>query len=380
MPITGAHEQFRELTQLAATHGCPEHPKYALQVAWDGQSNCYVIRCREHDPDQVQPLESYTQMYKRGTPLPQDIADKVESNLKRRRQTMNRKAQAVEIIEADTGQLAPAPQIQKAIEYAHSLSLDPLLGHVCLYHGEPWVTIDGWYYRLRRKLPRACLESRPLTDEERKARRVEDHQHAWVAFVYEYQGGKLLATGYGDASKDKPWHRSAVEVLQPQRLAEKRAEEDAIRKVVPPGIDLAPTSEGPPTREVGPQGEPSMEENSDSPAEAPAASDEGSKEAETRASPATPARPAQPALTSTEKAPAEEKPKAPPRLLEVWLEIKAALSALPKGSDQQAARWLAKESNQEVSAKVFERPTPPVGMPGNLLFKLSQEMKKTNPA
>jgi len=72
-------------------------------------------------------------------------------------------------------------------------------------------------------------------------------------------------------------------------------------------------------------------------------------------------------------------PEPPPRLLEVWEEIKVALHSLPKGAEQQAARWLAKESGREVSTKVFEKPVPPVGMPANLLYKLAQELKAHKP-
>jgi len=71
--------------------------------------------------------------------------------------------------------------------------------------------------------------------------------------------------------------------------------------------------------------------------------------------------------------------KAPPRLLEVWEEIRASLKALPGGTERQAAKWLAKESGIEVSTKVFERPAPPVGLPGNVLFRLAQELKAHRP-
>ena len=81
--------------------------------------------------------------------------------------------------------------------------------------------------------------------------------------------------------------------------------------------------------------------------------------------------------SATTETPAQ---KPPPRLLDIWNEIKTALHSLPQGTAQQAARWLAKEWGIEVSAKVFERPAPPVGVPSNLLFRLAQELKKHTPS
>ena len=238
MALTDSMLPYRELQKTAATHRCPEHPKFALQVAWrDGR---YIIVCHDHEPEHLQPIPSLTQMYKRGESLPLPIVDRIENNMKRRNRAMAQESKtAISIIEASTGKLAPADQIQRAIAVAESLELNPLLGHICLYQGTPWVEIDGWYYRLRRKYGLAVdLRTRPLSEQERCDQRVEEHQHVWKAEVVIVATGQTIACGYGYSSTAEPWHKSPVEKLRPQRLAEKRAEEDAIRKVVPPGVSL----------------------------------------------------------------------------------------------------------------------------------------------
>lgn len=146
--------------------------------------------------------------------------------------------QGMAIYEASTGQLADVKLRYAAAQYARRVGLVPELGHICLYHGRPWVTIDGWFYRFRKKYPSGHVYTRPLTLEERTALNLEDKVQAWRADVYDTPKGDALSVGYGYASEgDEPLAlKSAVEPRWPWRLAEKRAEEDALRKAVP--LDL----------------------------------------------------------------------------------------------------------------------------------------------
>jgi len=139
------------------------------------------------------------------------------------------------IYEASTGEMVKGELRLAAIEYAKRVGLKPELGHICLYYGRPWVTIDGWYYRFRRAFPDGKVVTRPLSSNERLDSQLDDHVIGWKAEVYAKDGGELLAVGYGYASKsEEPLAKgSAVEPRWPGRLAEKRAEEDALRKVVP---------------------------------------------------------------------------------------------------------------------------------------------------
>jgi len=146
---------------------------------------------------------------------------------------VNKKEKLPAIYEASTGELAPATAAEMALKYAQEVGIKPERGHIVLYHGKPWITIEGWYYLLRHKFPSAKLLTRPLDYLERERAGVDEKIYAWKAEVYSRDGGDLLAEGYGYAREDEPLaQKSAVEPRWPWRLAEKRAEEDAIRKVV----------------------------------------------------------------------------------------------------------------------------------------------------
>jgi len=149
------------------------------------------------------------------------------------RERLGRRLPAV--YEASTGEMVKGELRLAAIEYARRVGLRPELGHICLYYGKPWVTIDGWYYRFRGAYPDGKVVTRPLSSNERLDFQLDEHIIAWKAEVYAKDGGDLLAVGYGYASKgEEPLAKgSAVEPRWPARLAEKRAEEDALRKVVP---------------------------------------------------------------------------------------------------------------------------------------------------
>lgn len=143
------------------------------------------------------------------------------------------------VYEATTGQVVAMNLRMAAIKYAVRVGLKPELGHICLYHGKPWVTIDGWYYLFRHKYPSGHIYTHAVSKEERELMKVEEDVHAWCAQAFDSPKGHELSIGYGyaRASDDPLALRSAVEPRWPWRLAEKRAEEDAIRKAVPLDIE-----------------------------------------------------------------------------------------------------------------------------------------------
>jgi hypothetical protein len=146
--------------------------------------------------------------------------------------------QSVAIYEASTGSLADVKLRFAAAQYARKVGLLPELGHICLYHGRPWVTIDGWFYRFRKRYPSGHVYTRALTQDEREGINLDEKIQAWKAEAFDTPKGDLLSVGYGYASEgDDPLAlKSAVEPRWPWRLAEKRAEEDCLRKAVP--LDL----------------------------------------------------------------------------------------------------------------------------------------------
>lgn len=132
--------------------------------------------------------------------------------------------------------MASGQQTIAALAFAREVGARPGLDEVQLYFGRPWLTIKYWYRHFKDIYPEGHVKTFPLSSNERAAMLVEEGTHAWKAEVYDGDG-KLLAMGHGFARKGEegPLARgSAVEPVWPWRLAEKRAEEDALRKAVPP--------------------------------------------------------------------------------------------------------------------------------------------------
>lgn len=238
--ITGDYEYLKG---IIAKHICPLHPRDELTVAWCKDAG-WLIRCGGgHYPDELQYVVGYVAAYKRGEDLPLPIANAIERKLGIRKEEKmpglmdipepEKGLQALAIYEASTGQVANRDARELAIAYAQEVGVLPQRGHICLYFGKPWITIEGWYYLLRQEFPNALLTTRPLENEERAKLKVDEKTHAWEAKVYDEDKGKLLSVGFGYANPDEPLaQNSPIEKRYPWRLAEKRAEEDAIRKVV----------------------------------------------------------------------------------------------------------------------------------------------------
>jgi len=216
--ITGDYDQLEE---LARTHVCPAHPDKELSVAQLPRVGL-VIRCGAGHYATV--LQGRKLLW---SPIMEEGGEMSKVDKEKR------EIKELAIYEATTGELASSTAAQIALKYAHEVGVKPERGHIVLYHGRPWITIEGWYYLLRQKFPSAKLLTRPLDYMERERAGVEEKIYAWKAEVYSRDGGDLLAEGYGYAREDEPLAKgSAVEPRWPWRLAEKRAEEDAIRKVV----------------------------------------------------------------------------------------------------------------------------------------------------
>lgn len=118
--------------------------------------------------------------------------------------------------------------------------------HLLLYHDKVTTTIDG-VYAWALKDPRfSRIISTPIMDASLKeAYGLGEDEIGVLAEVYEKDHSQPFCTGFGRASKDakNPVIRgSAVESFHPYRMAEKRAEAQALRKFRPIGVDV-PTKE-----------------------------------------------------------------------------------------------------------------------------------------
>lgn len=132
-------------------------------------------------------------------------------------------------------------EISALVSWAENLGLNAYLGHICLFYGKPYPTIDGYYYLNSRRQPPFHIGTRPMTDEEKIAFMIEDATHAFIAEAWLGEE-KLPETGVGYVTRDEQEEkserhpeqfRSPVVHGHPQRMAEKRAEWQLLRKLIP---------------------------------------------------------------------------------------------------------------------------------------------------
>lgn len=140
-----------------------------------------------------------------------------------------------------TGTPLTKQQLEGLVRWGTSLGLSPYLGHVCLYYGKPYVTIDGYYYKLNSERPELRVGTCPLTAPQREVYQVEMGDHAWIAQAWE-NGTLIMTSGLGivtreemdeTSKKDPSKFRAPIARDKPQRMAEKRAEWQLLRKLIP---------------------------------------------------------------------------------------------------------------------------------------------------
>ena len=237
-----------------------------LTLPWDGELNSLVVRCGHDRTHQGYARQlSFTEMYHRGLPVPPYVEEKIKKKEEKRMEQQSKQSTAREGYEAGKA-LAPAKfeagvqgvspdkalvlkdvgedkaltllQIRALVEFAAAVGLHAELGHVVMYYGMPYVTIDGHYYYAHASREFDGIKTRPATPHERENAMIAEGEHCWICEVYR-KGFEYPVVGFGRArgdEKDPVIRGSYVEPKHPQRLAEKRAEAQALRKAFPLGL------------------------------------------------------------------------------------------------------------------------------------------------
>ena len=243
--ITG---DFNELDQITKTHKCPEHPDMALTVAWltTGQ---FAIRCgADHFPEEVTRIPTLTEAYKQGEDIPEPLAGNIVKGQQRRARAAG--AAVIPFVlgevpkrDSETGELLTPEAIQALIDYAEKYGLDAYRGHVCLFHGDPYITVDGYFYKAKREKIPYSLTGRPLTRDELLLHHYEDDDLGYYSKVRRLDTGQEFE-GYGFVKKSELTERSKkspdrlrypVVAGKPGNMVIKRAEWQALRRAFPIG-------------------------------------------------------------------------------------------------------------------------------------------------
>jgi hypothetical protein len=235
---------YEEMQAYIETHRCACGSR--LTIAWGGSfgHNCYIVRCgKDPEHDTFTGHDKKEEDYKK---LKREVLKLDSKSL-----TTMPESQMIERINSAKfpQELSPADKILLA-KAAISYGFDPLMGEITIFQGRPYISIDGRYRMAQETEKLDGVESRPANEDERSEWRIPNDDYFFHAEVY-VKGSQRPFVGWGrvraeeqqikkDGDKYKPI------VTNPQRMAEKRAEAQALRKAfhIPlPSIEDVPEYE-----------------------------------------------------------------------------------------------------------------------------------------
>jgi len=244
MGKTSGEVTFEDIKRMTQTHLCAQC-EGALIIRWNHSIGDYELVCGRNPGHQGYQAIIYGKKALARGQGDQELGPggqrDIEQQLAKRPELINR----CPTQDVATHQTLSPSMVEELLVWGTSIGLNAVLGHVCLYFGKPYVTIDGYYYQLAKRTPEVKVGCRPCTTDERKALAAADSDIWWIAEAW-LGTTKLPTVGYGlvtgneqvEMSEKHPGEfRAPVVHSHPQRMAEKRAEWQLLRKIVPLDIE-----------------------------------------------------------------------------------------------------------------------------------------------
>jgi len=115
---------------------------------------------------------------------------------------------------------------------AKTYGFDPIMGEISIFQGKPYVTIDGRRRKAQETGTYCGLKTRPATPQERESWQIPAGDYFFHAEVTVKGGGFNVFEGWGRVRQAEitPGGKFKPIDVNPQKMAEKRAEADALRK------------------------------------------------------------------------------------------------------------------------------------------------------
>jgi hypothetical protein len=241
--------EYHEAQKLTKTHECAVCGG-RLAVAWGGSYgiNKHVLRCgndTKHDTiRKINPIPKY---------LREAVMEARELTIKR----IDKPAMLERVNKAKFPQDLTVAERNLLADICIQYKLDPLMSEVTVYQGRPYVTYDGRMRKAQETKLLDGIETRPATADEKKAFECADGDYLWVANVHvKEKSFPFVGWGYvraretqppvkADGSQGRAGYRPSE--VNPNRMAEKRAEMFALRKAfhlpLPTFIDGTPAGD-----------------------------------------------------------------------------------------------------------------------------------------
>jgi hypothetical protein len=239
-----AETKYAALRELEKTHVCATCGANLVTVWNDERAVSRLVCAKDHAHKGVKLILSNTTLLKRGELDTQHRAG-TQADMEKAITQGEGVTSLAPLKDVATGDKLTLIQVSALANFATSVGLKAPLGHVCLYYGNPYVTIDGYYYLKNKGALKFAVCCMPMDQDERFAYQVTEGSHAFIARAISL-GGDELNRGIGiitpeemsEKSKKNPEHFAAPIVHdKPQRMAEKRAEWQLLKKMIPLGAE-----------------------------------------------------------------------------------------------------------------------------------------------
>lgn len=232
--------EYEQMRAMEKTHCCAMC-NAPLVTIWDKENDCHRLCCgHDQTHDGFRRMLSPQKALQRGE-ANEVIGPGAQKDLEERAKRSQMIFSLLPKEDIATKRALGIAEIGGLTLFAEQLGLNALLGHVCLYHGKPYITVDGYYYLNSKRDKPFQIGVEPMTQEEKVAYMIEDATFAYIAQAW-LDDRLLPETGCGYVVKDEleaksrrdpeQW-RAPVVHDHPQRMAEKRAEWQLLRKLIP---------------------------------------------------------------------------------------------------------------------------------------------------
>ena len=227
MPITEKQMSHEEMERHADKGYLCAECQGSLTVAWGGSLGIqsYILRCGSNVNH-----EGITRHDK-----------KYEDKVRQIKEARGMDSKALEAMNEQTMlqrvEMGKFPQDLKPEEkrllaqVAITYGFDPLMGEVTIYQGNPFISIDGRYRKAQETGRLDGVNTRPATKQEREDWQIPDGDYFFRSEVW-VKGSSRPFVGWGKVRKSETTGGKGYKPVEtnPQRMAEKRAEAQALRK------------------------------------------------------------------------------------------------------------------------------------------------------
>lgn len=238
---------FEEMRALEKTHICAVCEGELLTI-WDAEGDCHRLCCGvDHTHNGVKRRSTTSELLARGE-LDEVAGKGAQASLEKLAREHPERFTLLAKKDIQTTKELTLEQLGGLVSFAESVGLNAYLGHVCFYYSKPYISIDGYYYLNNQRENPYRIGTRPMAQWEKTAYSVGDEDIAFIAEAW-LDMEKLPTIGIGIVTQEEiegksvrqpEQYRAPVVHSHPQRMAEKRAEWQLLRKLIPLEVQESP--------------------------------------------------------------------------------------------------------------------------------------------